>query len=96
MKSVASSSKNEECATKTNIGNIAKFDQLKYFCPYCKDEVDKRVVMIIVHEVMNSTNYPYQPVKSDPVILDDDTIFCCSECLIMGVLSGMLLVQRRH
>jgi hypothetical protein len=76
-----------EPAMKTSIGDVAKFQQLKYFCPYCRDEVDKRAVLAILNGTIDPTNSPYQPVKSDPVILNDEMIFCCSECFLISIRS---------
>lgn len=95
MKGVRNS-KHRKSAMKTGIGDIAKFQQLKYFCPYCRDEVDKRAVLIILRKVINPSNYPYQPLKSDPVIWDDETIFCCHECFRIWVRSGIIRSQHGH
>jgi hypothetical protein len=63
-----------------SISNVAKLEQLKHFCPNCKDEVDKEAVLSIVHEEMRCPKYDLPPKLSDPIIIDEDTIYCCSQC----------------
>jgi len=39
-RSISRKSNNSKQTTKMTIGSIAKFEELKYFCPSCKDDDD--------------------------------------------------------